>query len=95
MVQPKGLVVKALTKLELIAAAVTQSQELTYQMTLFDVEYHPELVRSLVREYDWTSMRIVTLCEESLDDDQLPIDDQIAINKILEQYKEIRRKAKL
>ena len=88
---------KKLSICEQLKSACLKADEIVYQLKLFDTEYHPQEVRTLVNEFKWTTTRILSLCNEALSDHQHELKEhQLAeIKKIKTKYKNIKSRAKI
>lgn len=87
---------KKLTTIDQLKSACTQADELVYQLKIFDVEYHPKEVRSLVAEYKWTTNKILSLCEQAINNADILSEIQLnEVKKINRKYKKIKLRANL
>ena len=87
---------KKLTTIDQLKSACTQADELVYQLKIFDVEYHPKEVKSLVAEYKWTTNKILSLCEQAINNADILSEIQLnEVKKINRKYKKIKLRANL
>jgi hypothetical protein len=80
-----------------LAASVADAEYIVEKLRKLKTEYHPQEVRSLVRQYEWTVLFIRRMCNEILDKDPedmygIEIDNRINVEKILYKYEEIWHK---
>jgi hypothetical protein len=91
---------KVLTPYQRVSAAVDRCKEI--QTTLkeaswqrqLDAEVDVKLIGSLTKEFQWTVKKIITICNEGLDQDiegeyGQEVDERIKLEQILEQYSRV------
>jgi hypothetical protein len=77
-----------------LAAAVADAEDIVSKLRVLKTEYHPQEVRSLVRQFEWTVLFIMRMCNDILDSNQEDfygpeVDNRIKAEKILYKYETI------
>lgn len=80
---------RVLSVYQQLRAAVERADEICDQLRVTKTEYEPQLVRSLVNEFKWTTIRILSLCSDAIDAND-NIDRQLTVQKIEKKYLKIR-----
>ena len=85
---------KIISPYEQVTSAVDRCKELREGLDGLESKSDPKEVRSLVLEFQWTVKRIVSICDEYLNDEienvsDKEIETRIKMEQILEKYRAI------
>jgi hypothetical protein len=88
---------RRLSKYELICRAIFDSKQIARKLASKPIEYYPQEVRSLNKEFEWTILCIIRMCNQILDEEPEDmygeeIDQRIKVEKILYKYEEMHNK---